>query len=308
MNVNSSDGRIRVRHREYIADTTVTVAFACTQYQINPGLVQLFPWLSSIARNYESYKFHDLRFFTETSAPTSSGGTVMLAVDYDAADAAPTSKLQLMSYHGAIRSPPWAESVFRCDKQDLTKFGVQRYIRSISLSSNLDIKTYDVGTLNYASQGSTSGSTYTAGELYVEYDIELMTPVYEVSLNAGQIVTGVAGVAGSTAFGPSPTSTGQGYFTVVNSIATCVIAGSYLITYQQSLSSGTWTGANPTGTATIDLSPGGSVSTSTTGTACIIHVVGVTATVGQTLIVQESSGGTWSSSNMFIMPCSSSLF
>lgn len=170
----SGDGSVRIRHREYIGDVSSSIAFANSQFSVNPGLAATFPWLSVIAANYESYLFTSLSFEYETQVSTATSGTLMLAIDFDAADAAPVSKVQLMSYHNAVRSPLWSECQYRGDVQDLHKFGMKRYVRTAALAANLDIKTYDVGTLNVATQGAIGATP--AGELYVVYDITLNTP------------------------------------------------------------------------------------------------------------------------------------
>jgi hypothetical protein len=168
------DGRVRVRHREYLADVAGSVAFAATGFAINPGIATSFPWLSNIAVNFESYLFRALSFEYETQKSASTSGTIMMAVDFDAADAAPASKTALMTYHNAVRSAVWGECCYRSDMMDLRKFGVQRYVRSGALAANLDIKTYDVGNLFVATQGE--ADTSAIGELYVVYDVELITP------------------------------------------------------------------------------------------------------------------------------------
>jgi len=99
---------------------------------------------------------------------------MMMAVDFDAADAAPTTKQQLLAYQGAVRSAPWQRCAYIAAKTNLRKFGIQRYVRSAALASNLDIKTYDVGNLFVATQGTTV--TGSLAELYVDYDVELFTP------------------------------------------------------------------------------------------------------------------------------------
>jgi len=112
----------------------------------------------------------------------------MMAVDFDAADCAPVNKLEVMAFHNAVRSAVWEECCYRSDGPDLQKFGVQRYIRKGGLNPNLDIKTYDVGNLFIASQGEVDTSAI--GELYVVYDVELITP--QLSGNeqeSGRIIT-----------------------------------------------------------------------------------------------------------------------
>lgn len=160
-----------VTHREFIGDIAGSVDYATNGYALNPGLASTFPWLSKIAANYESYVFRKLSFQYETAVATTTAGTVMMAVDYDATDLAPTSKQSLMAYAQAQRSAPWQESSFNCRGGDLTKFARERYIRTSSGGG--DLKTYDVGNLFVATQGTPATDL---GELYVTYTVILRTP------------------------------------------------------------------------------------------------------------------------------------
>jgi len=175
------DARIRVQHREYIQDLTGDAAFTVQQFPINPGMNQTFPWLSSIAQNFEKYNFRKLKFEYEPRCSTATAGSIMNAVDYDAADPAPIDKTAFMTQHGAVSSAPWEECCFVADPKSLSSQGQggSRYIRTGALAANLDIKTYDVGVLNIATQG---GPATDVGELYVSYDVELMTPSSEANI------------------------------------------------------------------------------------------------------------------------------
>jgi len=168
----NGDGRVRIRHREYIADVYGSVAFAAVAYAINPGIATSFPWLSVIAANYESYKFNSLCFQFSTEKPTSVGGSLMMAIDFDANDGAPTTKSGIMAYHNAVRCPVWSQTDYVADKPDLNKL-LQHYVRSTTVSGT-DLKTYDVGNLFVCVSGC--ADTTALGELYVMYDVELITP------------------------------------------------------------------------------------------------------------------------------------
>lgn len=175
-----------VVHREYIQDITAADAnFRNTTFSVNPGLATTFPWLSAIAGRFESYLFRRLHFIYEPICPTTTPGAVMMAVDYDALDTAPTSKVSLMSYRGAVRSAPWNITRFDATRGDLRKFGVQRFVRAGAQPANSDLKTYDVGNLQIATQNTPSTPT-TLGELYVEYEVEFYTPQIPTSVNRSQ--------------------------------------------------------------------------------------------------------------------------
>jgi hypothetical protein len=172
-NPYTENGSVRVRHREYLQDLPASDPYLNVPFSINPGLSSTFPWLSGMARLFESYKFHKLKFCYEPTCTTVTPGSVLLAVDFDASDPPPVSKTQIMSYHNAVRSAPWEGTSYTSAVSDLLKFGTQRYVRSGAITG--DIKTYDVGNFFIATQGSV-GTAATIGEIYVEYDIELYTP------------------------------------------------------------------------------------------------------------------------------------
>lgn len=176
-------GDVIVIHREYISDLLASAtagAFAVLGVPINPGNSAMFPWLSQLAENFESYTFKTLKFLFETSAATSTPGTVLMAVDYDVSDSVPASKLEMMSYRDATRSPAWECNVLDCTKEDLHKRKTY-YVNDVSSSGGSfapsvlnDLRLDDVGELLIASSNSSANAQL--GEMYVEYEVELKTP------------------------------------------------------------------------------------------------------------------------------------
>ncbi len=277
----SSDGRMRIRHREYIADVSGSVLFAASGYSINPGDSSTFPWLSVLAAEFESYLFRSLRFEFETQKSASTSGSVMLAVDFDAADSLPVNKQQLMAYHNAVRSAVWEECCYSSSKKDLEKFGVQRYVRLGSLAANLDIKTYDVGTLIVATQGE--ADTSAIGELYVEYDVELITPQISSDVAAYNSVkiNSAAGASRANPFSGAQTVVGGLPVTATAATVTFSKVGQYLMSFDFT---GTVPTANApviTGTATVTNVDGGQFTSANGGaTDWIVKVTDI----GQTMI------------------------
>lgn len=226
----SSDGRIRVQHREYIGDVLGSVNFASTAYAVNPGLAQTFTWLAPIANQFESYLLRSLSFEFETQKSASTSGSIMLAMDYDASDPAPINKQQLMSYHDSVRSAVWGECCFTADARDLQKFGVQRYVRSGALAANLDIKTFDVGNLFIATQGCADATAI--GELYVKYDVELITPQSDQTgeaLGESVKVSGGGVISRTAMFGTAPVLLGGLPCTATGKVLTFNRVGNYLV-------------------------------------------------------------------------------
>lgn len=168
----------RVQHTEFVSDISGTTGFAVRTVPINPGQSSLFPWLSSIAARYEKYRFRSLRFIYETNKSTATNGVVVLAVDYDAEDDVPATKSQLLQNEDKERGAPWQKFHMQCSEHNLRK-SLGMFVRPGAVPSGVDVKTYDLGQLFIGTNGM--ADTSVVGELYVEYDIELETPVLEES-------------------------------------------------------------------------------------------------------------------------------
>ena len=100
-----SNGDIRIRHREFITDLIGSESFSVvSSYPIQPGMSSSFPWLSRLAANFESYKFESLSYHVTTMSSTATRGTLGVAIDYDASDPAPTTKVQALAMQFGTRS------------------------------------------------------------------------------------------------------------------------------------------------------------------------------------------------------------
>lgn len=195
----STPSGVRVRHREFIWDITASNPFEYDEFDVNPGIAATFPWLAAIASRFESYRFHSLKFVYESAVSTAASGAVMMAVDYDASDAGPANKTTLMSYKDAARSAPWDHCEFVASSEDLHKLKTH-YVRS-GVVPGTDIKTYDVGKLYVATQGQDATWNNLVGELYVEYDVELLTPQLNNFAPSLDLLNAGEGVISDTFFG-----------------------------------------------------------------------------------------------------------
>lgn len=169
------DGRITVTHTEWlqkVTPTTVDEFEVIVEKNINPGLPGSFPWLSGIANNYESYAFKSLRFHYIPRCSSATPGTVMMLMDYDCLDAAPTLEQEIMNSHRATSGPAWQEQTLVCDLADLLKWP-QRYTRKGEHPVQ-DQKTYDVGKFLLCTSGAAALTAF--GSIRIEYEVVLMTP------------------------------------------------------------------------------------------------------------------------------------
>ena len=110
--------------REQIGVVNGSVAFATTEYPINPGNATLFPWLSQLAPLYEQYKVHAMQI---EFVPTGSGfaaanvsGRVVLSADYDVMSPALTTLAEAESKDPNVPFGPFESAILKLDHQRLT--------------------------------------------------------------------------------------------------------------------------------------------------------------------------------------------
>lgn len=196
----SRSGQVAVAHREYIGDIVLfpndlfNIQIA---QNINPGNASLFPWLSTIANNFEKFVFRRLRFIYEPQSSTTTPGTVMMAVDWDSRDTNPVSKVEMMSYEDATRSPTWFASTYDSQPHNLHTQKQYFITEGGSSPSGTDIHFYSVGKFIVATM-SDQAIASSIGELYVEYEVDLITPQLEFSAPSAAIIGTVGTTYGST--------------------------------------------------------------------------------------------------------------
>jgi hypothetical protein len=172
----SRDARAtRIVHRELIGSVKGSVLFTvANSLPINPGMPQTFPWLATQAASWEQYRFNRLRFCYYSRCSTTVPGSVLLCPDYDASDPPPGSELIACAYRDVVEEVPWNVE-FSCslDPKGMLGLAPRKYVRVGPLDANLDIKTYDSGTLHLC---TVDGTAVNWGKLWVEYDVELFIP------------------------------------------------------------------------------------------------------------------------------------
>lgn len=228
--IRSTEKFTRIIHREPLCIIPQTGTPFTVQHflALNPGIASTFRWLSTQALGWEKYLFEKLEFEYYTRVPTSNGGAILMAVDHDAADAAPSSEDAMMNYSGAVEDSIWVKALTCRAQCDNTK----RFIRTAPLASNLDIKTYDLGNFIAATSG-TGVSSANAGKVYVNYVVKLFIP--QLITIPPSSVGGTIGSGGTVApgnpFGSVPVNSANavGYAVDSSSRITFDRIGQYLI-------------------------------------------------------------------------------
>lgn len=179
--VSNTNAGIRIRHREYITDVQGTEQFVNVAYNLNPGLVATFPWLSTVASCFQEYKFHGcvFEFISNCSDQMSSSspaqGSVILSTDYNAAHQDYSTKLEMENAEFTTSGKPAVNIlhlVETASKQ--TVAGGHLYIRTGAPEANTDIRLYDLGKFQIATDGMQSN--FKVGQLHVSYDVEFFKP------------------------------------------------------------------------------------------------------------------------------------
>jgi hypothetical protein len=167
-----------VCHREYLGDITGTSAFNNTLYPLNPGMSNTFPWLSTVAQNYQEYKFHGLIFefrplitdFVTNGAP----GVVVMSTNYNSDSVAYTSKQQMENAEYAVSVKPTTGLMHGIEcAASLTPVS-QLFVREAAVPTGQDLRLYDHGLFQFATQAN---PIQDLGELWVSYCVEFFKPV-----------------------------------------------------------------------------------------------------------------------------------
>jgi hypothetical protein len=172
--IQSSAKMTRIVHRELVSTINGNTTFGVSSFALNPGLSSSFPWLSSIAGSYEQYRFNRLTFHYVTRAPTTYIGSILMAPEYYPLDAAPSSEILASQMNGAIEDSPWKDQTITFSCADMFPMGPRKYMRTGTLPTSSDLKTYDAGQLFVCAV--TCADTSAIGKLWVEYDVELHIP------------------------------------------------------------------------------------------------------------------------------------
>lgn len=223
----------RVIHRELVANITGSTAYTIAkQLALNPGMASTFPWLSTQAQSWETYRFNRLDFQYYTRTGSNVPGSVALIPDYDAADPAPVSELAASSFEDVKEDAPWKDLVCRLRPAAMHSMGPKKFIRSQALAVNEDIKTYDCGNLFVS---TVDGTAVPWGKLWVDYDVTLFTPALNPLGSGAQASQHIIGATPTTAniLGAAPVQQAGSttIATVAGSVVTFNSAGEYLLLY-----------------------------------------------------------------------------
>lgn len=201
------------RHREYLGDiSTPGAAFNIQAFPINPGMVQTFPWFSSLAQNYSAYKPRGIVFeYKAMSADALNStntalGSVLLATQYNVLQPAFLNQSQMLNYDKSTATVPSRSCLHpvECDPNSLP---FREYtVRHGAIPTGQDARIFDMATFYIATYGQQAASVI--GQLWVTFEFEMLTPTMEGG--AGETILsdswmGKTGISTSAYFGTTVT-------------------------------------------------------------------------------------------------------
>nr|UHS71594.1 MAG: putative RNA-dependent RNA polymerase [Barnaviridae sp.] len=175
-----------VCHREYLGDIVGSTAFKNVSYPLNPGMSTTFPWLSTVAANYQQYKFHGLVFefkslvtdFVTNGTP----GVVVMTTNYNADQPPFVSRQEAENAEFAASCKPTQDIMHMIECKGDNTANKLYNVRTGSVPASQDLRLYDYGQTQFISQANPSNSLV-LGELYVSYCVEFFKPVLDLENN-----------------------------------------------------------------------------------------------------------------------------
>jgi hypothetical protein len=169
----------KLKRREFIADLYAEAGqtYVQTVARINPGLTLWGPWTAGVAQNFEEYRYTSLRVKYLPKSATNITADLIFTFVYDAKEEFFGTRAAQLNYAGTVTTNSWKELTLEFDTRQADKVTPARYVRGSDAPTGTDLRFYDPGYLVY-SVGPNSIATGTSflGEVWVEYELELMKP------------------------------------------------------------------------------------------------------------------------------------
>lgn len=184
--IRHSGNKVVVSHCEYVKDVESDLfnEFSYEVFSLSPGMANTFPWLSSIAQSYESYRFKKLNAVYKPNCSATTGGKVIFATDFDSSDAIDNeTKTTLLQWEGSTDTQCWEPMTMSMSEANLNRVGPTRFIDPPSFGTADRLTSagnFYVATTAVSSSMPTGFAgqftVQTLGELWFEYVVELITP------------------------------------------------------------------------------------------------------------------------------------
>ncbi len=193
----SSARGVVIQHKEMIGSlisSATTLTFAATGFIVNPGKPAGFPWLSTIASNFDKYRMRKLVVHLVSSQPTSVAGRIGVGIDYDSTDSLPGDRVDFFNLTHHAECAAW-DSV-------RLEIPVLPDIKFVNSHTTSDSKLIDMGQVVVMSDQIVATSA-TIADIIVEYHVELLEPQQAPLFTGSYYGANVAAFSSLSVTGPN---------------------------------------------------------------------------------------------------------
>lgn len=181
---DSKTNGIRVREREYLGDIVSSGsvgAFQNTAYPITPTSSMTFPWLSTVAKQFDQWEpngivFEFVSISSDFNGSAQALGSVVLATDYDVLDTPYATKVAMANADYSSSCKPSCNQMhgIECDpsQRPYKTMYTRPFDRPIANNNTL-------GNFQVATSGVSAAGVH-LGELWVSYDVTFYKKQLEV--------------------------------------------------------------------------------------------------------------------------------
>nr|UHS72073.1 MAG: putative coat protein [Tombusviridae sp.] len=203
-----------ITHSEMLSSvvtSATTLTYQCNSLIANPGRSAMFPWLSTIAMNYDKYRFKRLHVSFVTNQATSVSGKVGLGFDYDSTDPVPQDRVEFFALTHHTEGPVWDSLTLPIPCDNVLRF--------TNTHTTTDSKLIDLGQVLFMTDQVT-GTSQNIGDIIVDYEVELVAAQQALFTTSVASTTNLTAVTGLPYF-PSTSVVGPALFsyTAVSSAA-----------------------------------------------------------------------------------------
>lgn len=159
-------------------------------------------WLSVLAQGFNKWRWHFVKLIYIPTVPSTTLGQVVLSFGYDVVDTQPTTLVQAQQAYNSVNCPVWAGFD---GSSDLNRYTRDRSPGSVSLqldcnrlggatgdnyyrfTTNVTLATFSAQERNIyvpafvdISTANGAAAAGSVGNLFIEYEVELVEPVAQV--------------------------------------------------------------------------------------------------------------------------------
>ena len=175
---NSHDGAITITFSEYLGYVPVTTDFTVQTFELDVTNKVTFPWLSTIAKNFQQYEFLGVMILVRSNmsplTTSATMGTNFGSVRYDVDSLVPTNKVEIMNSLFSANGRASADLVFpvECNPDQTIIWPLK--IRQPG-ESHGDEQLYSMGKFDCASEGAPVTAAK-GKEVLIMYKVRMLKP------------------------------------------------------------------------------------------------------------------------------------